>query len=560
MAELSGFFNALNVNGVYDRKYNANDYCENLAVIIGNGVLRSANDDLRVTANGMIVTMAAGRAWINGRWYRNTAPLSFATATPPAGGSRYDRIMLRYDNEVSGRKIRAHYVQGVASDNPTKPEPVRSGNIYEIVLADIFVGTNATSLTVTDTRANEDVCGWIYSTVGNGAFFKTLDNEFHDWFEETKDTLASVTIFKRYNWRTVLEAASQTAVFSIPQFDEETSLLEVYVNGMIETEGVEYTRSGNVLTFASPLVAGTEIVVKVYKSIDGTGIETVADEITKLQNQVSVLANTNEYTYVCNGVNDNVLLSEIAQAWLDGGDDYGSKTIRVYGNFGATAAYGGTGETTSPYRWIDVGSDTKKKRRITFDFSCCSQLSFPLSAGAYHVIFYGVAAHIIGANVVAEQTGTDTIIRAFSEVSRNVLAEKCRFIVSGYKNSMVANHGTFKDCSAIIANATGNCYCFLPYANTLLRVIRGEYCAYTGSNAAQSAIIGHSSAGAAAIFDGVSAPTVARDGYYQTHSLLQWTGSGMLNCTDLISALPMVVAADISNIRDTMPYSISGTV
>ena len=47
----SGFFNALLTNGEYDRKYNANDYCENLAVIINNGVLRSPNDDLKVTAD-----------------------------------------------------------------------------------------------------------------------------------------------------------------------------------------------------------------------------------------------------------------------------------------------------------------------------------------------------------------------------------------------------------------------------------------------------------------------------------------------------------------------------
>lgn len=44
----SGFFNALLTNGEYDRKYNANDYCENLAVIINNGVLRSPNDDVSV--------------------------------------------------------------------------------------------------------------------------------------------------------------------------------------------------------------------------------------------------------------------------------------------------------------------------------------------------------------------------------------------------------------------------------------------------------------------------------------------------------------------------------
>ena len=68
MAEKSGFFNALNVGGEYDRTYNANDYSDNLAVIIGNGVLRSQYDDLKVTASGMVATVGVGRAWINGHY------------------------------------------------------------------------------------------------------------------------------------------------------------------------------------------------------------------------------------------------------------------------------------------------------------------------------------------------------------------------------------------------------------------------------------------------------------------------------------------------------------
>lgn len=69
-------FNALLTNGEYDRKYNANDYCENLAVIINNGVLRSPNDDLKVTADGMVVTVGVGRAWIDGHYYFNDTSYS----------------------------------------------------------------------------------------------------------------------------------------------------------------------------------------------------------------------------------------------------------------------------------------------------------------------------------------------------------------------------------------------------------------------------------------------------------------------------------------------------
>lgn len=561
MAERSGFFNALNVNGEYDRKYNANDYSDNLAVIIGNGVLRSENDDLRVIANGMICTVSAGRAWINGKYYYNDAAKSFAAVTAPAGGSRWDRIMLRLDNSVATRSIVLRYVQGTAADSPTKPEPERSGNVYELVLADLFVDTNATSVVVTDTRSDAELCGWVYSVVGNNAFFATLDNDFREWFTQTRDTLASVTLFKRYDWRTVLEAAATAVNFNIPQYDEETCFIEVYVNGVLDVEGVDFTRSGSVITFVNSLVAGTEIVVKAYKSIDGTGILSVADEITQLQNAVAALNTSGGYDYFCNGINDNVKLSEIAQAWLNGGTDYACKTIRVFGTFGAQAAYGGSGTSASPYRWLSLGSDAATNRRIIFDFSCCSQISPTLTAGTYNVIFYGLNVHVIGANVRVEQKGAGTVVRVFGSTSGAVCAENCRFWVTAYQDSLVAYTGTFTNCRASVANSTGNSYCFLAGGSGLLRLIGGEYYAYTGSSTdARSAVVGQSASTAVSVLYGVNAPTAARGGYYQTHALFQTSSGGIMNCTDLISELSIAVGDGISNIRGTIAKSKAGNM
>lgn len=549
MAEKSGFFNALYVNGEYDRKYNANDYSDNLAVVIGNGVLRSENDDLRVTASGMICTVGAGRAWINGKHYYNDAPKSFAAVTAPAGGARWDRIMLRLDTSVAVRSITLRYVQGTASNSPTKPAPVRSASVYELVLADIYVGTNATSVTITDTRADASVCGWVYSVVGNEAFFKTLDNSFNTWFGQTKDTLASVTLFKRYSWRTTLQNASAAVVFSIPQFDEETSFVEVYVNGVLVTEGADFTRSGSVITFNNALVAGTEIDVRAYKSIDGTGILSVADEITKLQNDVAALYGTQDYDYFCNGYDDNVKLSELATAWLEGGDDYSSKTIRVYGTFGAHAPVGGDGGMFSPYQWIKVAGDNYANRKIIFDFSCCSQLNIPVIAGAPNYIFYGIDAHIIGADVYAYEKTAGTAIIGFSTVAGAVYAENCRFWLTGDNTCKIACTGTFTNCRGSVANSTGESYCFTPLSNSLLRVNGGQYMAYSGSASRVSAVVGHENGNtnAASILNGVNAPTWERGGYYQTHAIYQYMNSGTIHCRDLVSALPVdaIYDADI---------------
>lgn len=551
--ERSGFFNALHVNGDYDRKYNANDYADNLAVVVGNGVLRSANDDLRVTASGMAVTVAAGRAWINGHFYHNDAPLPFAAVTAPAGGSRWDRIMLRLDNNLNARSIKLRYVQGTAANSPVKPAPVRSGNVYELVLADIYVGTNATSVIVTDTRADEALCGWVYSVVGDNSFFTTLDKDFADWFRQTRDTLSSVTLFKRYTWRTVTEGLTGSLSFNIPQWDEETCLLDVYINGIRVVEDVDYTRSGKMLQFSNLLVSGTELDVVVYKSIDGNGILSVADEITQLQNDMAVVTNTNEYKYVCNGYDDNVKLSQIATAWLEGGDDYSSKTIRVYGTFGAQTPVGGYGDFLSPYQWINVGGDNYATRKIIFDFSCCSQLTFPIVAGVPNYIFYGIDAHIIGADVNVYEKATGTTIIAFNSVAGAVYAENCRFWITGDTTCKVACTGTFTNCRASVANSTGESYCFTPLTNSLLRLNGGEYMAYSGSSATTSAVVGHSASAtnAVSILNGVNAPTVTRGGYYQTHSIHQYSGGGVMNCRDLVSALPV-------NVKGT--NNVSGTI
>ena len=560
MAERSGFFNALYNNGDYDRKYNANDYSDNLAVVIGNGVLRSNSDDLHVTASGMACTVAAGRAWINGHYYYNDAPLTFAAVTPPAGGSRWDRIMLQLDSNIGARSIKLRYVQGTAGNSPTKPAPVRSGNVYELVIADVYIGTNATSVTVTDTRADADICGWVYSTAGDGSFFTSLDNNFASWFAEKKETLESVTLFKRYKWIITLEAATRLVAFDIPQFNEETSFVEVYVNGMLVDEDTDYKRGGRVLSFANQLAAGTEILVYAYKSIDGTGIMSVADEITQLQNAVAALNTSADYDYMCNGIDDNVKLSAIAKAWLEGGEDYSSKTIRVYGTFGAQAPVGGDGSIFSPYRWIEVAGDNYANRKIIFDFSCCSQLSFPVIAGKPNYIFYGIDAHIIGADVNVYEKTAGTVIIGFSTVAGAVYAENCRFWITGDNQCKVSCTGTFTNCRASVANSTGESYCFAPTSNSMLRVNGGQYMAYSGSASSVSAVVGHvnSATNAVSILHGVNAPTWERGGYYQTNSVYQYIGGGVLNCYDLISALP-VSALATNNIVGTIAKSKTRT-
>lgn len=552
----SGFFNALFSNGAYDRTYNANDYCDNLAIVISNGVLRGVDDDLKVTAEGMVVTVGVGRAWINGHYYVNDTPFSFSTPTAPTGGARYDRVFLRLNNDLAVRSITLVYQQGTASNNPEKPAPVREGNIYDLVIADIYVGTNATGVTVTDTRADESVCGWVYSTSGDGSFFKSLDASFNAWFAQTKDTLSSVTIFKRYEWRTVLESASNIVTFNIPQYDPETSFFDVFVNGLHVTQNVDYTAAGATLTFSGTLIAGTEIEVKCYKSIDGTGIMSVADEITALQNAVAKINTTGEYEYICNGIDDNVKISNIIKSWFESGNDYDNFKLNVYGTPGATAAFGGAGTNADPYRWFEIGTGGNSNRRATIDFSACKKINIPCADNTYNVVFYGLNVNIIGANVVA--TGGANITMFSTVALTQAYAEKCRFWITS-KAGYIARGGVFRDCRCSVTTTEGDGFCFNVLEGGILRLFGGEFYAYAPSGG-QSAVIYVNAAQAGAVVTSysISCPENAREGYVQTNAINCLTADACCSFTDTITTLP--ISATGQNIRGTIQQNRAGMI
>ena len=181
MAQHSGFFNALESGGVYDRKYNADDYTSNMAAIISTGVRRSGDDDLKVTASGLTVTIAVGRAWIDGRWFYNDTALAITTVTPPVGTlTRVDGVYLQANSNVAVRNIQLVYKTGTPTASPTAPACTRQDGVYEIQLASITVAPNATSVTVTDTRGDTSVCGWITSPVGYSDYFTKLEPALQD--------------------------------------------------------------------------------------------------------------------------------------------------------------------------------------------------------------------------------------------------------------------------------------------------------------------------------------------------------------------------------------------
>lgn len=540
MAQHSGFFNALNSEGSYDRRYNADDYTSNLAAIISTGVRRSGDNELQVTASGLTLTVNSGRAWIDGRWYYNDTPLSIATVTPPTGTlSRRDGVYLHADSNLSVRNINLVYRTGTPSAAPTAPACIRDGGIYEIMLASVLVAPGAETVTVIDKRSDASVCGWITSPIGYEDYFENLDEAFEEWFTGVKDTLSSVTLFKQYIWSSTLSAATDTVTFNIPQYDPTgVDIIQVYVNGLLELEGSDYTLSSSTITFDLSKVAGTEINVICYKSIDGTGLGDVSDEITELQNEVAALGNIGQFYYFGTGTDDNIRLS-MAIADIFSGATGKSANIRVVGDFGATRAVLGSGTAASPYKWFDLNIGTENK--LVLDFENAGRINIQPANDTYNVIFDGQNFEIIGAHITAGSTTQTALVIHGDDAAGFARYRECVGNITGSSASEVIDFtgiGDLTGCDIIVTNQLGDAAVINGKGKS--RVFGGRLRAFTGDSAKSASALfiagGQTGAGISAhgvILGTASAPT----GRYQTGAAD--IGSGTLTAVGCITSLAM---------------------
>ena len=155
MAVTYGFFNS--VNG--DRKYNADTMSEFYTGICSPGVFQSVDNGLAVSAGtGLNVSVATGRAIVQGHWLKNDAALTLAISAASTTYARIDAVVIRFNS--NNRNITIAVKDGTPAASPSAPSMTRAGGVYEMALAYVNVAANATSVTVTDKRSDTSVCGW----------------------------------------------------------------------------------------------------------------------------------------------------------------------------------------------------------------------------------------------------------------------------------------------------------------------------------------------------------------------------------------------------------------
>lgn len=547
MAEKGLFFNAMpdeDFETGYDRNYSADDISNWLRVAFTNGVVKTNNEagtgnplGLKVVADsGLTIKVNSGFACLVGKPYINDTQLSFTLATAPTGANeRYDCVIIRMNNtQIKSERRTYAYVKSLNAI-PTASDLTRNDEIYELLLAYVIVNPNATSITqsnIVDERGDETLCPWFTAVKGYENYYDAIVQQF-----EYNGTIASA-------------GHTITTNLASSLYNAHYSLIEVYCNGLKE-ENDDYTISTSgsyiTITFVAQKSAGAKISVVLNNFIDGEGLSTALAQYSQWVQAVEELQTANEYTYICNGLNDNIQITNIVNAYRNGGTDNGSARIKVVGTFGCkngtqyVVPFSGGGTSANPYKIFDFVSGN---RRVVLDFYDCSEINVPIS-GVYAWIFNvsGTGIMFKGANIVASGQTSGTCIRAFYTNGGIVVCEDCRIWINAYLDSNIANNGVFKNCRGSVSNVANNSYCFQP--SSLIQVIGGEYYAYTGDSTKKSAIVGQSSADTISILYGVNAPVVARSGFYQTNSILQWSGGGQVRCRDMITTLTDVIASGI---------------
>lgn len=181
MPQKSGFFDTTADD---PREYPSREFAEYFARFVGNGVF-GGGEKLKVSASGkdMNVSINLGYGWINGYMYSVfdaplVLPLQQATTQ-----DRIDRIVLRLDVSTPVRAIRAIVLQGNPGTTPQVPVIVRTGDIYDLSLAQVIIKANTSTIQshqITDERLNNQVCGIVTALITQ-ADTTSIFNEFQSW-------------------------------------------------------------------------------------------------------------------------------------------------------------------------------------------------------------------------------------------------------------------------------------------------------------------------------------------------------------------------------------------
>lgn len=400
-----GFYNAVMVDGLPDRTYNAeevNDFLEGL--VSKNGVFATVSTACQVVPSaGLQFVVKAGKGMVDNHWFKIESDVTLEVEPADVVLNRIDSVIVKHNN--TDRKITLEIKKGTLATNPVAPTLTRTEDVYEICLANILVNKNIETITtslISDTRPNNDVCGWItglinqmdtttlfeqYEAAQNDfitektteyeAWEGNQQNNFDTWFNDIKDDVKATSLYREYQDVYTTQKENEQIIpipTSIQYNNNGLDVLNVYISGMRLLQDIEYTINSNgtsiILTTGLDVI-GTDVEFVNKKSIDGAVAENVVLQVEQLQEDVNQLkTNVDDLTnssYLATGTNDNVTLSNMVKDFLNGTGDYlgvadnTSMKIDVFGTLGIN-------NLISDQMIFDFNSSVSSNRKVVVDF------------------------------------------------------------------------------------------------------------------------------------------------------------------------------------------------
>ena len=149
-----------------------------------DGVDSGLYNGLKVYQNtpaAMNVLVPTGRAWVQGRWYKNDAIITQTITAADATYARIDTVVLRLTVAGSPGNISIAVLTGTPASSPTATAVTQTAATWEIPIAYVAVGANVATIVlanITDARKNLPSGSFGYVLDGGGIALTTGSKGF----------------------------------------------------------------------------------------------------------------------------------------------------------------------------------------------------------------------------------------------------------------------------------------------------------------------------------------------------------------------------------------------
>lgn len=222
---------------IYDRATDSNGFRDLLMTYFNEGVFAKPSNGLQVIENGTLGALVKkGSCMVGGVTVqlKNDKTITFDSAS---SSPRIDRVVMRVDDTLSVRAASINILKGAPSSNPQPQTRTYTNTIKELVLAEVYISANATTITnynITDTRSNDSICGIVsgaFNELDMNSLMEQNTAKFNEWFDSIKDKLDGDTAG---NLQNQIDEISST-VLSIQNSINSIPLLIYPVGSIYET-------------------------------------------------------------------------------------------------------------------------------------------------------------------------------------------------------------------------------------------------------------------------------------------------------------------------------------